>query len=105
LVLFDAVVANRRFVESASFVVDELGPSLEQRFAAFDEYHASWGTEPDDSAWRRWLERINRMELAPLPDGTLRQRGLRDALTMEWASVARADAPLRHVRPTGRRPW
>ncbi|HEX7144899.1 MAG TPA: alpha/beta fold hydrolase [Gaiellaceae bacterium] len=92
LILFDAVVGDRRFVESASIVVDEWGPSLEQRFAAFDEYHGRWGAEPEDSTWKRWLERSDRMELAPLPDGTLRRRGLRQALATEWASVARADA-------------
>lgn len=31
------------------------------------------------------------MELAPLPDGTLRRRGLRHALEAEWASVAQAN--------------
>ena len=92
LILFDAVVGDRRFVEGASFVVDAWGPSLEQRFAAFDEYHSRWGAEPEDSAWKRWLERSDRMELAPLPDGTLRPRGLREALASEWASVARASA-------------
>jgi lipase len=92
LILLDAVVGDSRFVESASFVVDAWGPSLEQRFAAFDEYHSRWGAESDDSAWRRWLERSDRMELAPLPDGTLRRRGLREALAAEWASVARAGA-------------
>jgi pimeloyl-ACP methyl ester carboxylesterase len=92
LILFDAVVGDRRFVESASIVVDEWGPSLDQRFAAFDEYHGRWGAEPEDSAWKRWLERSDRMELAPLPDGTLRRRGLRQALAAEWASVARANA-------------
>jgi hypothetical protein len=34
------------------------------------------------------------MELAPLPDGTLRRRGLRHALEAEWASVAQAN-PLK----------
>ena len=92
LVLFDAVVGDRRFVEKASFVVEEFGASLEHRFADFDEYQAHWGIEPDDSAWRRWLERSQRMELVPLPDGTLRPRSLRDALAMEWSSIARADA-------------
>lgn len=92
LILFDAVVGDRRFVKSASFVVDAWGPLLEQRFAAFDEYHDRWAAEPEDSAWKRWLERSDRMELAPLPDGTLRRRGLREALAAEWASVARADA-------------
>jgi lipase len=92
LVLFDAVVGDRRFVEGASFVVEAFGASLEQRFAAFDEYHARWLAEPEDSPWRRWLARSDRMELAPLPNGMLRRRGLRQALAAEWASVARADA-------------
>ena len=92
LVLFDAVVGDRQFVEGASFVVEAFGGSLEQRFAAFDEYHNRWSAEPEDSPWRRWLERSDRMELAPLPNGTLRRRGLREALAAEWASVARADA-------------
>jgi pimeloyl-ACP methyl ester carboxylesterase len=84
LVLFDAVVGDRRFVEAASFVVEEFGASLEQRFAGFEEYHASWVAEPEDSPWRRWLERSDRMELAPLPNGMLRRRGLREALSAEW---------------------
>ena len=93
LVLFDAIVGDRRFVDGASFVVDAWGPLLGQRFAAFDEYHSRWSVEPEDSPWKRWLERSDRMELAPLPDGTLRRRGLREALAAEWASVARANAP------------
>jgi pimeloyl-ACP methyl ester carboxylesterase/DNA-binding SARP family transcriptional activator len=92
LILFDAVVGDRLFVESASFVVDAFGTSLEQRFASFDDYHRRWAAEPGDSEWKRWLERSDRMELAPLPGGTFRRRGLRQALAAEWASVARADA-------------
>ena len=91
LVLFDAVVGDRRFVEGASFVVEEFGASLERRFTAFDEYHDRWGAELENSAWKRWLERSDRMELARLSNGTLRRRGLRQALAAEWASVARAD--------------
>lgn len=92
LILFDAVVGDREFVKGASFVVDAFGASLEQRFASFDDYHRRWAAEPGDSEWKRWLERSDRMELAPLPDGTLRRRGLRQALAAEWASVARTDA-------------
>jgi pimeloyl-ACP methyl ester carboxylesterase/DNA-binding SARP family transcriptional activator len=92
LVLFDAVVGDRRFVEGASFVVDAFRASLDQRFASFDDYHRRWLAEPEDSPWRRWLERSDRMELALLPNGMLRRRGLREALAAEWASVARADA-------------
>ena len=46
LVLFDAVVGDRRFVEGASFVVEAFGASLEQRFAAFDEYHGAGSPSP-----------------------------------------------------------
>jgi pimeloyl-ACP methyl ester carboxylesterase len=112
LVLFDAVVGDRAFIESASFVVAEFGASLEQRFKEFDQYHGRWGREFGDSEWQRWLERSDRMELAPLPDGTLRRRGLRHALEAEWASVAQADslealsdvrAPVLVVHANG--PW
>ena len=92
LVLMDAVVGNRRFVEKASYVVEKLELLLEQRFTDFNDYQHRWGTLPDDSTWRRWLDRSLRMELAPLPDGTLRRRSVRDALASEWAWLARADA-------------
>jgi pimeloyl-ACP methyl ester carboxylesterase len=92
LVLLDAVVGDRAFIKSASFVVDEFGASLDRRFKDFDQYHGRWGRELADSEWQRWLERSDRMELAPLPDGTLRRRGLRHALEAEWASVAQADS-------------
>jgi pimeloyl-ACP methyl ester carboxylesterase len=112
LILLDAVVGDRAFIESASLVVAGFGASLEQRFTGFDQYHARWGREPADSEWRQWLERSDRMELAPLPDGTLRRRGLRHALEAEWASVAQADslealsdvrAPVLVVHASG--PW
>jgi pimeloyl-ACP methyl ester carboxylesterase len=92
LILLDAVIGDRSFVASASFVVDEFGAALEHRFKAFDEYHSRWGIERAQSVWGRWLERSDRMELAPLPDGTFRKRALALALETEWASLARADA-------------
>jgi pimeloyl-ACP methyl ester carboxylesterase/DNA-binding SARP family transcriptional activator len=100
LILLDAVVGDLAFIESASIVVDEWGPSLDARFSSFDEYHARWGQDRGGGEWQRWLERSDRMELAPLPDGTLRRRGLRQALEAEWASVAQADAlgALAHIR-------
>ena len=112
LILLDAVVGDRSFVERASFVVGEFGTALEHRFKTFDEYHDRWGHERDQSVWGRWLERSDRMELAPLPDGTFRRRALRLALETEWASVAAADslgalarvrAPVLVVHATG--PW
>jgi pimeloyl-ACP methyl ester carboxylesterase len=92
LILLDAVVGDSAFIETASRVVGPFGASLEQRFKEFDQYHGRWGHEFVDSEWQRWLERSDRMELAALPDGTLRRRGLRQALEAEWASVAQADS-------------
>lgn len=112
LILLDAVVGDRAFIESASFVVAEFGASLDRRFKDFDQYHGRLGRELADSEWQRWLERSDRMELAPLPDGTVRRRGLRHALEAEWASVAQADslealsevrAPVLVVHASG--PW
>ena len=80
------------YVDPASIVVDEWGPTLDERFDAFDDYHSRWSAEAHDPVWSNWLERSNRMELAPLSDGRLRRRGLRQALVAEWASVAQKDA-------------
>jgi pimeloyl-ACP methyl ester carboxylesterase/DNA-binding SARP family transcriptional activator len=92
LVLLDAVVGDPVFVEAASVILDLAGPTLDQRFGSFEEYHALWGGVLDDSEWKHWLDRSDRMELAPLPDGTYRRRALRQALAAEWASVAQKDA-------------
>jgi len=92
LVLLDAVVGDRAFVESASFVLDEFGPTLDKRFVSFQAYQAFWAADLDNSVWKRWVDRSDHMELAPLPDGTLRRRALRQALAAEWASVAQRDA-------------
>jgi pimeloyl-ACP methyl ester carboxylesterase/DNA-binding SARP family transcriptional activator len=93
LILHDATVGDQAFTQAgASFVVNEMGPLLERRFPTFEAYHAYWETEPVDSKWQRWIERSGRMALAPLPDGALRRRSLRQALVEEWASVAERDA-------------
>lgn len=70
------------------------------RGGSVDDYHSMWGAEAHDPVWSGWLKRSDRMEFAPLPDGTLRRRGLREALAAEWASVAHEDAlaALRRVR-------
>lgn len=112
LILLDAVVGDQSFINSASIVVQEFGPTLDHRFKAFDEYHNRFSVEPSPNVWGRWLERSDRLELAPLPDGTFRRRALRQALEAEWASVAQADvlgqlaavrAPVLVVHATA--PW
>ena len=99
LVLYDAVVGDRGFVEGASVVVERLGPELDRRYVGFHQYLAWWQLPGTGDEWERWIERSCRYDLAPLSDGTFRRRGLRDALEDEWRSVARADslAALREV--------
>jgi pimeloyl-ACP methyl ester carboxylesterase/DNA-binding SARP family transcriptional activator len=92
LILYDATVGDPAFTKWSSSIMDVVGPLLERRFSSFDDYHANWETEPDDSKWKRWIERSGRMALAPLPDGTFRRRSLRQALVEQWASVAQRDA-------------
>ena len=92
LVLVDAVVGDRHLVERSMHLVQKLELMLHERFMDFDDYRHRWGALPDDATWRRWLDRSLRMELAPLPDGRLRRRSVRDALVGEWAWLRDADA-------------
>jgi pimeloyl-ACP methyl ester carboxylesterase/DNA-binding SARP family transcriptional activator len=92
LVLVDAVVGDRHLVEKTMRVVHLLELGLQERFTDFDDYRYRWGTLPDDATWRRWLDRSLRMEVAPLRDGTLRRRSVRDALVSEWAWLERNNA-------------
>ena len=99
LVLLDAVVGDKAFIDSASLVLNPIAATLDQRFAGFEEYQSYWAAEDDGSQWARWIDRSSRLDLAPLPDGTFRRRALRQALADEWASVAERDAlaALSHV--------
>jgi pimeloyl-ACP methyl ester carboxylesterase/DNA-binding SARP family transcriptional activator len=99
LVLSDSVVGDEAFTKSAAQILNAHGPSLEERFRSFEDYLALSAEEDDSSQWPRWVARSDRMELAPLPDGTYRRRALREALAAEWASVAERDAlaALSHV--------
>ena len=92
LVLVDAVVGDRHLVERSSYAVQQLELRLQERFTDFDDYRHRWGALPDDATWRRWLDRSLRMEVAALPDGTLRRRSVRDALINEWDWLERNDA-------------
>jgi DNA-binding SARP family transcriptional activator len=79
-------------VEDVLQLIDALG--LERPILLGHSIGGAIATFAADAAGDRvgWLERSDRMELAPLPNGMLRRRGLREALATEWASVARADA-------------
>jgi pimeloyl-ACP methyl ester carboxylesterase len=67
--------------------------TLELRFRDVEEYLNRWraGTPRYSDEAERWLDRFARYELAPLPDGTFRRRGLRAALRAEFQSVLDAD--------------
>jgi pimeloyl-ACP methyl ester carboxylesterase len=93
LVLLDAAIGDRAFLrrrEAESVVPTE--ETLELRFHDVDEYLAQWRAATprysDDA--ERWLDRFARYELARLPDGTYRRRGLRAALRAEFDSVVDA---------------
>jgi pimeloyl-ACP methyl ester carboxylesterase/DNA-binding SARP family transcriptional activator len=115
LILLEGIITDRRFMEErAPETIVPTGESLDLRFKSIDEYLERWRAEnprySDDA--ERWLDRFARFELAPLPDGTLRRRGLREALFAEVASVlewdnlgtlARVRCPVLIVSATG--PW
>ncbi|MDQ4046032.1 MAG: alpha/beta hydrolase, partial [Actinomycetota bacterium] len=95
LILLDGAVLDRAALErKGPETIVPTGETLDLRFRNVDEYLQRWRSEnprySDDA--ERWLDRFARFELAPLPDGTLRRRGLRAALHAEWLSVLEADS-------------
>jgi pimeloyl-ACP methyl ester carboxylesterase/DNA-binding SARP family transcriptional activator len=115
LILLDAAIGDRSFlVKRRAQNVVPTEQTLELRFRDVDEYLRQWraGTPRYSDEAERWLDRFARYELAPLPDGTYRRRGLRAALRDEIQSVLEADtlATLARVRcPTllvrAAQPW
>jgi pimeloyl-ACP methyl ester carboxylesterase len=94
LILLDPAIGDRSFLarRGAQNVVPT-EDTLELRFRDVDEYLRQWragGPRYSDDA-ERWLDRFARYELAPLPDGTFRRRGLRAALRAEFESVLETD--------------
>jgi len=94
LVLLEAAIGDRAFLGRhghESVVPTE--ETLDLRFHDADEYLSQWRAATprysDDA--ERWLDRFARYELARLPDGTYRRRGLRAALRAEFESVVDAN--------------
>jgi DNA-binding SARP family transcriptional activator/pimeloyl-ACP methyl ester carboxylesterase len=88
LILLDGVVGQQAFTSNAAAKV--VGPMVAAgmaRFGGFTEYLAQWQHEPLSADAERLLQRVVRYELAPLPDGRYRRRGLRKALEDTWASL------------------
>ena len=94
LVLLEAMIGDRAFTENAAAQAAPLANGLGPTVAGFDAYLAEWRTRraPYSDAAERLAERWVRFALAPLPDGTYRQRGLRTAVETEWASIIAADS-------------
>jgi pimeloyl-ACP methyl ester carboxylesterase len=94
LVLLEAMIGDRAFTENAAAQAVPLARGLGPTVAGFDAYLTEWRTRRprySDEA-ERLAERWVRYALAPLPDGTYRQRGLRSAVEAEWESIIAADS-------------
>jgi pimeloyl-ACP methyl ester carboxylesterase/DNA-binding SARP family transcriptional activator len=94
LILLDAAIGDRAFLarRGAESVVPTEG-TLDLKFTGVDEYLRHWraATPRYSDEAERWLDRFARYELARLPDGTYRRRGLRAALRAEFESVLEED--------------
>lgn len=94
LVLLEAMIGDRAFTENAAAQSAPIAEAATRRYRGFDEYIAMsragrdrWGDEAE-----RMQERAVRHQIAPLPDGSYRQRALRVAIEAEWASIVEADS-------------
>jgi DNA-binding SARP family transcriptional activator/pimeloyl-ACP methyl ester carboxylesterase len=105
LILLEGMIGDRAFTENAAERCSvPIGDWLDRRFAGFDAYQqarrerARRTARRDDAEYvaDRWLH----VSLAPLADGTYRQRALRRAVEEEWATIVAADSlgALRRVR-------
>lgn len=96
LVLLEGMIGDRAFAENAAARSAPIGAWLDRRFAGFDAYRAAHRARSRRIPWsdeaERLVERSLHYQLAPLPDGTYRQRALRRAVEAEWASIAAADS-------------
>jgi pimeloyl-ACP methyl ester carboxylesterase/DNA-binding SARP family transcriptional activator len=102
LILLEGMIGDRAFAENAAAQAAPLAGSLGQPVAGFDTYlatwRARWGPLTDEA--ERLAERWARFALAPLPDGTYRERAIRSAVEAEWASIIAADSLAALARVT-----
>ena len=103
LILLEGMVGDRAFAENAAERSAPIGDWLDRRFAGFDAYRQVHRARSRRIPWSDDAERIAdrwvRVSLAPLADGSYRQRALRRA-EEEWATIVAADSlgALRRVR-------
>ena len=94
LILLEGMIGDRAFTENAVALMAPRAQSLDRRFGSLADYLAEFrmGRPYRSDEAERLLERWGRYELAPLSDGTYRQRALRAAVEAEWASIVEADS-------------
>ena len=110
LILLEGVVGDQAFTASVGApILKSFAAHLAQRFPSIDAYIEAWRANPpqwSDEAMRV-ADRMVRFEIAPLPDGSYRRRGLRSSLEQLWATTGTVntlgalravDAPVLLVR-------
>jgi pimeloyl-ACP methyl ester carboxylesterase len=93
LVLLEGMVGDRAFRENAVAITAPIAAQLDRRYVSFEAYLTEWRShrEPFTDEAERLADRWARFALAPLPDGSYRQRALRAAVEAEWRSIVDAD--------------
>jgi len=93
LVLLEGMVGDRAFRENAAAQAAPIATQLDKRYVSFDAYLAEWRARsaPFTDEAERLADRWVRFALAPLPDGSYRERALRAAVEAEWRSIVDAD--------------
>jgi pimeloyl-ACP methyl ester carboxylesterase/DNA-binding SARP family transcriptional activator len=93
LVLLEAMIGDRAFSENAAAHAAPVAAGLDKRYSSFDAYLTEWRARraPFTDEAEKLADRWARYALAPLPDGTYRQRALRTAVEAEWRSIVEAD--------------
>jgi pimeloyl-ACP methyl ester carboxylesterase len=87
------MVGDRAFKENAAAQAAPIAANLDKRYGSFDAYLVEWRARrvPFTDEAERLADRWVRFALAPLPDGTYRERALRAAVEAEWRSIVDAD--------------
>ena len=93
LVLLEGMIGDQAFAKNAAAQASPLATSLGLPVGGFDQYLTAWRARRErfTNDAERLAERWVRFALAPLPDGTFRERAIRSAVETEWASIIAAD--------------
>ena len=94
LILLEAMIGDRAFTDNAVAQGRPLAEGIDRRYRSQEHYLAESRARraPWSDAAERLSDRLAHYTLAPLSDGTYRQRALRLAVEAEWASIVEADS-------------